>query len=231
MKNKKQLPEPVQFKSSLFDLLAAKILDGDIDHVVDALARHFAKAPDFFLGQPLVLDLTALPDGTEPDLLALADAVQQMGVFLAGMSVSARLEKKAMDAGIPLLSRERFPVESLQETEAFVPSVVIEKPVRSGQRIYAEKSDLILLDVVNAGAEVVADGHIHSYAPLRGRVFAGFLGQKNARIFAQSFEAELISIAGVYQTLETIDKSLRNRPVQVYLNGDVLHINSLFRGA
>jgi len=118
MKNKKRLPEPVQFKSSLFDLLAAKILDGDIDHVVEALERHFAKAPDF-LGQPLVLDLTALPDGTEPDLLALADAVQQMGVFLAGMAVPPYLEQKAMDAGIPLLSRERLSVEPLQETEVF----------------------------------------------------------------------------------------------------------------
>jgi len=119
MKNKKRLPEPVQFKSSLFDLLAAKILDGDIDHVVEALERHFAKAPDFFLGQPLVLDFTALPEGAEPDLLALADVVQEMGVFLAGMAVPPYLEQKAMDAGIPLLSRERLSVEPLQETEVF----------------------------------------------------------------------------------------------------------------
>jgi septum site-determining protein MinC len=227
MTPKKRVLEPVQFKSLLFDLLAAKILDSDVTLVIETLSHHFSKAPDFFLGQPLVLDLNALPEGAEPDLLRLADHVQQLGVFLAGMTVPLHLEKKAMEAGIPLLSKERLSVEHLQPTDAFSPSLVIEKPIRSGQKLYAENGDLILMDVVNAGAEVVADGHIHSYAPLRGRAFAGASGKKGARIFSQIFEAELVSIAGVHQTLEKIDASLRKKSVHVYLDGNSLHIDRL----
>ena len=82
-------------------------------------------------------------------------------------------------------------------------ALVIDKPLRSGQQVYARGRDLVMLAMVNAGAEVIADGHIHVYAPLRGRAIAGARGNADARIFALSMEPELISIAGLYRTGET----------------------------
>jgi septum site-determining protein MinC len=97
-------------------------------------------------------------------------------------------------------------------------TMVIDKPLRSGQRIYARGCDLIVLDIVSAGAEIIADGNIHVYAPLRGRAIAGALGDADARIFATCFEPELVAIAGVYRTFENdIPDQLAQKPVQVTL--------------
>lgn len=93
------------------------------------------------------------------------------------------------------------------------------QPIRSGQQIYARNGDLVVLAAVNAGAEVVADGNIHVYAPLRGRALAGIRGDPRARIFCQSFEAELVSLAGHYRVFEDkVPAELYRKPVQIYLN-------------
>ena len=102
---------------------------------------------------------------------------------------------------------------------AFTPTRVIDRPLRSGQQVYARGSDLVVLAAVNAGAEVIADGSIHIYAPLRGRALAGASGSTAARIFTTRFEAELVSIAGVYRTFASgIPDTLAGRPVQVQLS-------------
>ncbi len=103
------------------------------------------------------------------------------------------------------------PLPSARRTE------IIDKPLRSGQRVYA-RGDLVVLAMVSAGAEVIADGHIHIYAPLRGRALAGANGDAEARIFTTCFEAELVSIAGVYKTFEhSASSELLRRPAQVRL--------------
>lgn len=103
------------------------------------------------------------------------------------------------------------------------PTMVIDKPVRTGQRIYAEGADLVVLAIVNAGAELIADGDIHIYAPLRGRAIAGAHGNQQARIFVQRLEAELISIAGCFQVFEDgIPANVRGKPAQVFLDGSRL---------
>jgi septum site-determining protein MinC len=100
----------------------------------------------------------------------------------------------------------------------YKPTMVITRPLRSGQQAYARGSDLVVLAAVNAGAEVIADGSIHIYAPLRGRALAGASGSTEARIFTTRFEAELVSIAGVYRTFEGgIPDQLTGKPVQVQL--------------
>lgn len=101
-------------------------------------------------------------------------------------------------------------------------ALVIDKPLRSGQRIYARGGDLVVLAMVSAGAEVIADGNIHIYAPLRGRALAGAQGDQKARIFTTSFEAELVSIGGVYRTFESPQSfgKLAGQPVQVSLIAD-----------
>ncbi len=108
------------------------------------------------------------------------------------------------------------------------PTMVIDKPVRTGQRIYAEGADLVVLAIVNAGAELIADGDIHVYAPLRGKAIAGAQGNHGARIFVQRLEAELISIAGFFQVFETgIPENVRGKPAHVHLDGSRLHIQPL----
>ncbi|CAH1905986.1 putative septum site-determining protein MinC [Candidatus Nitrotoga sp. HW29] len=115
-----------------------------------------------------------------------------------------------------------------QAHPAFRPTMIISKPVRTGQRIYAEGANLVVLGVVNAGAELIADGDIHIYAPLRGRAIAGAQGNEGARVFMHSLEAELVSIAGCFKVFENgIPENLRGKPVQVHLDGSDLIIEPL----
>ncbi len=99
--------------------------------------------------------------------------------------------------------------------------VVVTKPVRGGQVVYAQNNDLVVLAPVNPGAQVIADGHLHVYAPMRGRGVAGAQGMPGARIFCQKLEAELLAISGAYVMAEEIPVALRGRAVQVHLeNGE-----------
>jgi septum site-determining protein MinC len=97
------------------------------------------------------------------------------------------------------------------------------QPVRSGQRVYARNRDLVVTAAVGAGAEVMADGCVHVYGTLRGRALAGARGEITARVFCHEFNAELVSIAGVFRVFETIPKELAGKPVQAWLSGDDLH--------
>ena len=110
--------------------------------------------------------------------------------------------------------------QELREVSAAA-TMVIDKPLRSGQRIYARGADLVILAMVNQGAEVVADGNIHVYAPLRGRAMAGASGNVHARIFSTCLEPELISIAGIYRTSEKpLADNVRGKAAQVRLSND-----------
>ncbi|WII93365.1 septum site-determining protein MinC [Kingella negevensis] len=108
------------------------------------------------------------------------------------------------------------------------PTLVITHPIRTGQQIYAEKADLIVLGMVSEGAEVIADGNIHIYAPMRGRALAGESGDQNARIFMQSMQAELVSIAGIYRVFEQdLPPHLHKQAVQISLDNERLVIAAI----
>ncbi len=108
------------------------------------------------------------------------------------------------------------------------PTLVIDKPVRTGQRIHAEGANLVVLAIVNAGAELIADGDIHIYAPLRGRALAGAHGNTAARIYVESMEAELVAIAGYFQVFdEGIPEAVRGKSSQVYLAGEQVVVKPL----
>jgi septum site-determining protein MinC len=143
---------------------------------------------------------------------------------------TATVEQAAPVPEVPVA--EPVPEAAAAEEPAAVPprrpTLVIDKPVRTGQRIHAEGGDLVVLAIVNAGAELIADGDIHVYAPLRGRALAGAHGDASARIFAQCMEAELVSIAGYFQVFEEgIPERLRGKPVQVFLEGERIALNPL----
>jgi septum site-determining protein MinC len=108
------------------------------------------------------------------------------------------------------------------------PPMVIDRPLRSGQQVYARGTDLIVLAIVNDGAEVIADGSIHVYAPLRGRAVAGAKGNAQARIFSTCMEAQLVSIAGTYRTTEVpFAADVRGKPAQVRMDGDRLVVEPI----
>jgi septum site-determining protein MinC len=148
----------------------------------------------------------------------------------AGLSV-------APDAPSRPESRPQPPVlqEVIREVQVEVqvpatpnPTVIIDKPLRSGQQVYAKGADLVVLAVVNHGAEVIADGSIHVYAPLRGRAIAGARGHTGARIFATTMEPELISIAGIYRTTENpLPADVLGKQAQIRLEGEKLIMEPL----
>ena len=127
-------------------------------------------------------------------------------------------EGAAIDTELPV-SRE---IEYVVKAPLF-----INKPVRSGQQIYARDTDLIIMGQVGPGAEVIADNNVHIYGPLRGRALCGVSGNTSTRIFCTSLEAELVSVAGNYRMLETIPEELRGKPAQIWLDNDRLNIEPL----
>ncbi|MCT6880928.1 MULTISPECIES: septum site-determining protein MinC [Snodgrassella] len=109
-----------------------------------------------------------------------------------------------------------------------LPTLVIDRTIRTGQQVYAEKSDLIVLGLVSEGAEIIADGNIHIYGPLRGRALAGAAGNKETRIFAQSMQAELVSVAGIYRIFDQqLPAHLDRHPVQIFLQNDRLVLSAI----
>ncbi|MVW73487.1 septum site-determining protein MinC [Bordetella sp. 15P40C-2] len=119
---------------------------------------------------------------------------------------------------------------SASQTEHAAPStaMVITRPLRSGQRVYARHTDLVVIGMVSQGAEVIADGNVHVYGPLRGKAMAGARGDTSARIFTTQLDAELLAIAGVYRVVEAkLDSSLHNQPALVSLDGETLRVDAL----
>ncbi|HWJ96399.1 MAG TPA: septum site-determining protein MinC, partial [Telluria sp.] len=159
------------------------------------------------------------------------DAIRAAGLFLDDGSSGAR-ERGEAPVAAPVATPAPTPAPTAApapvQAAAPVAAMIVDTPVRAGQRIYARGSDLIITAVVNNGAEIIADGSIHVYAPLNGRALAGASGNASARIFALSMQPELVSIAGVYRTFEEgFPDGLGKSPTQIRLTGDRLDILSL----
>ena len=153
-------------------------------------------------------------------------------LFKGLYSDPTKLESVMVDKEVPVLSQaaqQEAPAAAAPPPPAIAPAaLIINRQLRSGQRIYARHTDLIVIGAVSQGAEVVADGNIHVYGPLRGKAMAGARGDAKARIFTTELDPELIAIAGVYRIIETrLDAQLRNKPVVVTLEDDTLRFDPL----
>lgn len=165
------------------------------------------------------------------------DAIQSgLGLFAPSRGASKTDTEQAVPQPAQLHEQPELPCFSAEVIETAVtsppaackPTLVIDKPVRTGQRIYAEGANLVVLAIVNAGAELIADGDIHVYAPMRGKAIAGAQGNEAARIFVNSMEAELLSIAGCFKVFEEgIPENVRAKPARVHLEGSRLVIEPL----
>lgn len=167
--------------------------------------------------------------GATPEELALA---HELGLADAADEPASERAVQAAPAEVVREVVREITVEKIIEkpvpVSAPAPTMVIDKPLRSGQRIYAKGGDLVVLALVNHGAEVIADGSVHVYAPLRGKAIAGARGDTSARIYAHSLEAELLSIAGIYRTTENpLPAEVSGKPAQVYLDGEKLLMQPL----
>ena len=230
-------PDTFEIKSATLPLVALVLKSADLGALARELEARFGDIPDFFDHDALVIDLSRLESQAQggegqavdfPGLLELLwkyrlapIAVHGARNELAAVAKAAGLFP-APDARIGTAAAPSTPnPETAVDVPAPTGALVIDKPLRSGQQVYARGRDLVMLAMVNAGAEVIADGHIHVYAPLRGRAIAGARGNVDARIFALGMEPELISIAGLYRTGETPQlAAVRGKPTQVRLVSD-----------
>jgi septum site-determining protein MinC len=188
-----------------------------------------ARSPGFFVGKPVVLDLSAV-DLSQSAIAHLVTSLESRNIRVLGIEgVDAAQVTTSMP---PLLTGGRHCVlpqnkPAKPEAKPKPTSLLLENPVRSGQSIVFTEGDVTVLGSVSSGAEIVAGGSIHIYGTLRGRAMAGVNGNSAARIYCQKIEAELLAIDGYYQTAEQIDATLRNGPAQAWLEGDVMKITPL----
>jgi len=236
-------PATFEIKSANLPLVALLLKSADLAALATELSARFGDIPDFFDNDPLVLDLSPLlaQDDARIDFSALLTLLRGYRVMpVAARGGNAAQMKAALEAGLapaadaktgmpdrarpdkaPAAVRAAAPPPVRPEpVEGLATALVIDKPLRSGQQVYARGRDLVMLSMVNPGAEVIADGHIHVYAPLRGKAIAGARGNTEARIISMCLEPELISIAGVYRTSEVpLPANVLSKPTQVRLVG------------
>jgi septum site-determining protein MinC len=246
-----------ELRSGSVDTLLFVVKTTDLDALRSELTRRFEATPEFFAGDVVAIDLRRLADNERVPLADIAQLLDSVRMRPVGVVAQPAQHAWAGDAGLPFLEARdgRAATAKIAENdaapaapgegsldmtraEASAPpaepsrsaagqTLVIDKPLRSGQQIYA-KGDLVVLGLVSYGAEVIAEGNIHIYAPLRGRALAGVHGNHDARIFCTCLEPELISIAGIYRTTENpLAADVLGKPVQIWLDKEKLMIEPL----
>lgn len=229
----------------------------DVAQLASEMRERVQRAPNMFARAAVVLDFGGLSKvPSQEEAQALVASLQQAGVFPVALAYGTKeVDALSQALGLPLLAKFRAQYEPATDTTApkasqavavssqekpaaapgeakpvpakSGPGLVHATPVRSGQQVYADNRDLTVVSTVGAGAEVIADGSIHIYGPLRGRALAGAQGDESARIFCREFHAELVAVAGHYKVLEDIPPELRGKAVQVWLDQGQLKLAAL----
>ena len=243
--------EPFRLRGANFNLLVLRLLDHRAEAVVPVLGDQFRRAPGFLRFAPIVVgldDLAAHPQ--EVDFATLVQQLRAIEIVPVGTTGgTAEMRKAAMAAGLPPLrmagGKETdvpLPEPAATPAEAAAPpppapepqpqgiakpTLIVDQPVRSGSRIWAQGSDLIVIGTVNPGAEVIADGNIHVYGRLLGRAIAGGQAEMGARVFATHFDPELVSIAGYYAVREGLGTAPIGKAVMARLFGEQMRFDPL----
>lgn len=236
-----------QLKSASVSMTALELYYFESEEFESTLRDKISQAPGFFKDIPLVISLEKY-EGLDSDLdfFSIIGTCRRHHIHVVGVRGGnenhRRMARGASLALIPGTSARdkdhaseptaQAPVpgpaaESIPATAVMVPAKIISQPVRSGQQVCAAEGDLVILAPVQPGAEVMAAGNIHIYGPLRGRALAGVNGDENARIFCQSLEAELVSIAGHYKISEDLQGSGWKSAVQLQLRDDLMVVTPL----
>lgn len=238
--------KPIEIKISTVVAIAVILHDARLSTLETALKELTANSSDYYAEECAVLDVGHI-DCADINWTALVQLFKSCGfhpVAVRNAPSESEATISALGLRIDLGSKTAPQIAATSEPESVVAvaptattapitvsaptPLIIDTPVRGGQRIYARGTDLVITAVVNSGAEVIADGNIHIYAPLRGRALAGASGNTSARIFTMNLEAELVSIAGIYRTFENgYPKLAANTPLQIRLNGDKIDVVSI----
>lgn len=230
---------PFQIRGSLQTLLSLKILRPDDPAFFTGLVEKVAHAPDFFRNAPIVIDGGAVKAKSPECLAEIVERLREHRVVPVGLqNGSPAWNEAAIDLGLAIFGAggagSDEPLAGGRAGKIAKPAAagrpagkVIREPVRGGQQIVAHDGDLVVMAPVSAGAEVAAAGHIHVYAPLRGRAFAGMNGDEQALIFCEQLHAELLSIAGIHQVSEEIDAQLLGKRIRASLVGERLKVDAL----
>lgn len=245
-------PAALDFKSATLYAVRVVLRSADTLEVLAALDQRMHDAGSFFHNEPVVIDASEVSG--EIAWAELIGALKKHQLHPVGISARPEQLDQALASGLPNVELSSppsrpAPTPSTDEAPAIaaavslqanlepaliqVPAVApaamtITRQLRSGQRIYARDTDLIIVGAVSQGAEVIADGNIHVYGPLRGKAMAGARGDANARIYTTELDPELIAIAGVYRIIETrLDPGLRNKPAVIALKDDKLDVSPL----
>ncbi|SFM28666.1 septum site-determining protein MinC [Variovorax sp. OV329] len=236
-----------EFKSATLPLIAVILKTTDLDLLAEALDAQLADSPDFFEQEPVVIDLSQLEEAseggggqvgeldferlrqllarhqTQPIAVRGGSDAQHVAARGAGLSIAAMPVSPPARAPAPAEAPSPAPQIVREVPVPASGTLVIDRPLRSGQQVYARGGDVIVLDVVNFGAEVIADGHVHVYAPLRGKAIAGARGNTEARVFSTCMEAQLVAIAGIYRTSEVaLPADVQGKAAQVWLDDQKL---------
>jgi septum site-determining protein MinC len=232
---------PLQVRGRSFTAVVLRIAGAADKAFFEALDSLMRQAPHFFVNAPLVLDVegaAGLRD--KADFVKLVRDLRARRLSPVGVqNSSAEQGIAAFGAGLITLQGGRdatverggrqpeAAAQPVERAEPVAPSLLVTEPVRSGQRVFADRGDLVIVSSVSSGAELVAHGNIHIYGPMRGRALAGVNGDRTARIFCQSLEAELIAIAGLYLTSDDLGPTVRQQRVQAFLRDDTLCVEPL----
>ncbi|MEH6356730.1 MAG: septum site-determining protein MinC [Marinobacter sp.] len=236
-----------QLKSASVSMTALELYYFESEEFEATLRDKISQAPGFFKDVPLIISLEKY-EGLDGDLdfFSIIGTCRRHNIHVVGVRGGnenhRRMARGASLALIPGTSARDKDHASEPTTEApaaepvaepipaqavAVPAKIISQPVRSGQQVCAAEGDLVILAPVQPGAEVMAAGNIHVYGPLRGRALAGVHGDENARIFCQSLEAELVSIAGHYKISEDLQGIGWKSAVQLQLKDDLMVVTPL----
>lgn len=225
---------PFQIRGSLQTLLVLRLVDPHAPDLLERLREKIAYAPDFYRDAPILLDLAPVAGREPSDLEGFVERLASLRLRVIGVRhAQGGWLDAARRAGLAVFAdgQERMPGQSgsaaVQPRSKRGPSMVVERPVRGGQQIIAHEGDLVITAPVAHGAEIAAAGHIHVYAPLRGRAFAGIDGDESAMIFCDRLEAELVAIAGTYLVAEELDPKWLGRRVRVRHDGRQLVVEPI----
>jgi septum site-determining protein MinC len=242
---KSNLPAIFELKSAALTLISVVLKTTALDELARELRERLAATPGLFEHDPVVIDLTPVRESPAAiDFGALVALLREHKMVpVAVRAGSPGQMAAALEAGLAEAPEGVQPTLRTQDTRppaadaapepaptavSALNTLILDRPLRSGQQVYARGADLVVMAAVSFGAEVIADGNIHVYAPLRGRAIAGARGNASARIFTTCLEAQLISIAGTYRTTETpLPPEVLGKPAQVRLDGDSLLIEPL----
>lgn len=222
-----------QLKTSFAPCTILQMARYDLEAMQQELTEIIGRAPNFFLGAPIIIDLEKINTISEVNFGKLKEILSERNLIPMGVrNGSPEQMTIAATYGLPALSIGKLShsdsSSSKKKAADKCQTKLVTAPIRSGAQVYARDSDLIVTAPVSAGAELLADGNIHVYGPLRGRALAGVQGNINARIFCHTLEAELISIAGYYLTKEDMQPLPESRGmIQIYLDNEQVRIETI----